>query len=138
MAMNTSSPRQKTGTLDMEVNWLAKVLFVMMCIFAFAIVAADGFKGEWYFKFFKMILLLCAIIPISMRINLDFAKLYYKYSIEHDDEIPGTIARNSTIPEELGRIQYLLSDKTGTLTQNDMIFKHISMEFAEYGEDNIE
>ncbi len=104
MAMNTSAPRQKTGTLDMEVNWLAKVLFILMVAISALIIAADGFYGDWYFKFFRVILLLCAIIPISMRINLDFAKLFYKYQVETDDEITGTIARNSTIPEELGRI----------------------------------
>lgn len=138
MAMNMSAPRQKVGTLDEEVNWLSKVLFFLMLIFSAAIIAADGFVGDWYFKFFRVILLLCAIIPISMRINLDFAKLYYKYCIEKDDTIKGTIARNSTIPEELGRIQFMLSDKTGTLTQNDMIFKKISMEFAQYGEEDID
>lgn len=109
-----------------------------MLVFSLAIIAADGFVGDWYFKFFRVILLLCAIIPISMRINLDFAKLYYKYCIESDEAIKGTIARNSTIPEELGRIQFMLSDKTGTLTQNDMIFKKISMEFAQYGEDDLD
>ena len=31
----------------------------------------------------------------------------------------------------------MLSDKTGTLTQNDMIFKKISMEFAQYGEEDL-
>jgi len=59
------------------VNHLAKVLFVQMFLISFLIIAVDGFYGEWYFKLFRMILLLCAIIPISMRINLDLAKVYY-------------------------------------------------------------
>ena len=87
-----------------------------MVLLSAVIIVVDGFYGDWYFKFFRVILLLCAIIPISMRVNLDMAKLFYKYKIESDEEIDGTIARNSTIPEELGRIQFLLSDKTGTLT----------------------
>ena len=43
MAMNTSNPRMKIGKLDLEVNWLSKVLFVMMCLISFFIVALDGF-----------------------------------------------------------------------------------------------
>ena len=104
MEMNMSPPRQKVGKLDMEVNWMSKVLFIGMVILAGAIIVIDGFQGDWYFKFFRMILLLCSIIPISMKINLDLAKIYYSYCIERDDGIQGCIARNSTIPEELGRL----------------------------------
>ena len=48
-------------------------------------------------------------------------KVVYSWMIVHDKEIPGTVVRSSTIPEELGRIGYLLSDKTGTLTENEMV-----------------
>jgi len=55
-------------------------------------------------NFFRFILLLSSIIPISLRVNLDLAKVFYAFSIYKDEHIEGTIPRNSTIPEELGRI----------------------------------
>jgi phospholipid-translocating ATPase len=128
--MNSKMPRSKIGLLDWEINFLSKILFVLMLFIAFLMTLLDGFEGSWYFKYFRFVLLLASIIPISLRVNLDLAKIYYSYCINHDDKIEGTIARTSTIPEELGRIQFLLSDKTGTLTQNDMIFKKVAMEFA--------
>jgi P-type E1-E2 ATPase len=60
-------------------------------------------------------------VGCSLRVNLDMGKTVYAQQIQTDSEIPGTIVRTSTLPEELGRIEYLLSDKTGTLTQNGAV-----------------
>lgn len=109
-----------------------------MLVISAVMIVLDNFRGSWYLKYFRFVLLLASIIPISLRVNLDLAKIYYSYCISSDEDIKGCIARNSTIPEELGRIQYLLSDKTGTLTQNEMVFKKICMEFAQFNESNLD
>ncbi len=69
---------------------------------------------------------------MSLRVSLDVCKVYFSLCIYKDTEILGTIPRNSTIPEELGRIQFLLTDKTGTLTKNDMVFKQLALEGAQF------
>lgn len=119
--MNAKQPQSKIGILDKELNWLSKILFIMMLIIAAAIVTLNGLHGDWMMLYFRVVLLLSSIIPISLRVNLDLAKIWYSYNLNRDTLIPGTIARNSNIPEELGRIQFLITDKTGTLTRNDMV-----------------
>jgi len=137
VVMNSREPRSKVGKLDQEVNFLSKILFCVMVGLSLFLVILDGFAGRWYIHFFRFIILLSAIIPISMRVNLDFAKLYYSSQINSDKNIEGTIARNRNIPEDLGRIQFLLTDKTGTITQNHMIFKKLSLESGLYTPDEL-
>lgn len=129
--LNTSQPRSKHGKLDDEVNTLTKILFtaVMIVSMAFIIREAGGknFKEESLIYFVRFVNLLSYIIPVSLRVNLDMAKIAYSSFIHRDRQIPETIVRSSTLPEELGRIHYLLSDKTGTLTQNVMVFKRLHL-----------
>jgi phospholipid-transporting ATPase len=43
--------------------------------------------------------------------------------------------QSSNLNEELGQVEYVFSDKTGTLTQNVMQFKKFSVGINSYGTD---
>ena len=133
--MNLSRAKVKIGILDNELNKSNFYLFVIMFVLAFILASAKRFDSKFFFNLIKYIVLFCSIIPISLRVNLDVSKTYFSVIMNREKEIPETIARNSTIPEELGRISYVFSDKTGTLTKNEMIFKIIAMETEIFAED---
>lgn len=77
---------------------------------------------NFYFLTLRFVLtLFVLIIIVSLRVNLDMGKAVYSWMVQRDKDIAGTVVRSTTIPEELGRIVYFLSDKTGTLTQNEMV-----------------
>jgi phospholipid-translocating ATPase len=136
MVMNTSKPRSKVGLLDTEINTLTKLLFGALVLLSIVMLVLKGFRGPWYRYLVRFFLLFSYMIPISLRVNLDMGKAVYAWFIQRDKNIPGTVVRTSTIPEELGRIGYLLSDKTGTLTQNLMIFKRIHLGTVSYTNEN--
>ncbi|XP_040334465.1 putative phospholipid-transporting ATPase IIB isoform X3 [Herpailurus yagouaroundi] len=136
--MNTSNPKNKVGLLDLELNQLTKALFVALVALSVVMVTLQGFVGPWYRSLFRFLLLFSYIIPISLRVNLDMGKAAYGWMIMKDESIPGTVVRTSTIPEELGRLVYLLTDKTGTLTQNEMVFKRLHLGTVSYGADTMD
>lgn len=73
---------------------------------------------DFFFQSFASDTLFLSLLLHSLRVNLDMGKIVYSWVIRRDSKIPGTVVRSSTIPEQLGRISYLLTDKTGICVEN--------------------
>jgi len=140
-ALSTSPSRSKVGLLELEINSLTKILCVLTLTLSLVLVLIGGLEREnkkWYISVMRYLILFSTVVPISLRVNLDMAKTVYAWLIEHDKGILGTVVRTSTIPEDLGRIEYLLSDKTGTLTQNEMELKKVHVGTVSYANEAME
>ncbi|GER53535.1 aminophospholipid ATPase [Striga asiatica] len=79
------------------------------------------------------------LIPISLYVSIEVVKvlqaLFMNQDIHMYDEETGTPAqaRTSNLNEELGQVDTILSDKTGTLTCNQMDFLKCSIAGIAYG-----
>ncbi|KAK2406442.1 putative phospholipid-transporting ATPase 4 [Trifolium repens] len=79
------------------------------------------------------------LIPISLYVSIEVVKVLQATFINQDilmyDEETGTPAdaRTSNLNEELGQVDTILSDKTGTLTCNQMDFLKCSIAGTPYG-----
>lgn len=50
--MNSKNPGSKVGLLDLEINFLSKILFLSVMVIAFVIVFLNGFYARWYLMYF--------------------------------------------------------------------------------------
>ncbi|KAK4791374.1 hypothetical protein SAY86_031787 [Trapa natans] len=79
------------------------------------------------------------LIPISLYVSIEMVKFFQAIFINRDidmyDDVSGTPAqaRTSNLNEELGQVDTILSDKTGTLTCNQMDFLKCSIAGTAYG-----
>ena len=130
IAMNQQQPKPKSGLVDSELNRVSLMCFGLLLVMSFGLVLQQYVQIAFSASAFVIYLmrfqiLLSTIVPISMRINIDVARFWYTLAINKDSKLQGIQVRNTDIPEELGRIRFLFSDKTGTLTRNVMEFREL-------------
>ncbi|XP_044515985.1 probable phospholipid-transporting ATPase IM [Gracilinanus agilis] len=107
-------------------------------LFRDEVVKNPVFSG--FLTFWSYIIILNTVVPISLYVSVEVIRLGHSYFINWDRKMyyskKETLAeaRTTTLNEELGQIEYVFSDKTGTLTQNIMTFNKCSINGKTYGE----
>ncbi|KAF5094733.1 hypothetical protein DV451_004925 [Geotrichum candidum] len=89
--------------------------------------------------FWAAVILYQSLVPISLYISIEIVKTIQAFFIYSDVfmyyaplDYPCT-PKSWNISDDLGQIEYVFSDKTGTLTQNIMEFKKCTINGVAYG-----
>lgn len=88
---------------------------------------------QWVIQLLTFWVAYSHLIPISLYVIIEMLKLSQALLIGKDVKMYDKetdhfgLCRNSDLIEELGQVDFVFSDKTGTLTQNKMIFKKCSI-----------
>ncbi|XP_059233880.1 phospholipid-transporting ATPase IH isoform X5 [Mustela nigripes] len=158
MALNYQSKSQKRSAVEKSMNVFLIVYLCILISKALIntvlkyVWQSEPFRDEpWYNQkteserqrnlllraltdFLAFMVLFNYIIPVSMYVTVEMQKFLGSYFITWDEEMfdedtgEGPLVNTSDLNEELGQVEYIFTDKTGTLTENNMEFKECCIE----------
>uniref|UniRef100_A0A671PRU5 Phospholipid-transporting ATPase n=1 Tax=Sinocyclocheilus anshuiensis TaxID=1608454 RepID=A0A671PRU5_9TELE len=157
---NGGKTRFKRTLIDKLMNYMVYTIFVLLVLLCAGLAIGHTYWYEsigskaWYLydglnysssyrgflSFWGYIIILNTMVPISLYVSVEVIRLGQSKFINWDlqmyyaDKDTPAKARTTTLNEQLGQIEYIFSDKTGTLTQNIMAFKKCTIRGRTYGE----
>ncbi|CZR51538.1 related to ATPase II [Phialocephala subalpina] len=159
--MNSGITPSKRSRIARELNWNVIYNFIILLVMCFVaglvqgLYWAEGGNSLDFFEFgsiggkpsldgfitfWAAVILFQNLVPISLYISIEIVKTCQAFFIYSDTEMyyekidyPCT-PKSWNISDDLGQIEYIFSDKTGTLTQNVMEFKKATINGVPYGE----
>ncbi|KAF4549938.1 Phospholipid-transporting ATPase DNF1-like protein [Elsinoe fawcettii] len=159
--LNSGITPSKRAKISKSLNW--NVIYNFIILFLMCLVAAIVQGYTWglgdqslnffefgsyggtpglngFINFWAAIILFQNLVPISLYISLEIIRTAQAFFIYSDTfmyyeklDYPCT-PKSWNISDDLGQIEYIFSDKTGTLTQNVMEFKKMTVNGVPYGE----
>uniref|UniRef100_A0A670IXL4 Phospholipid-transporting ATPase n=1 Tax=Podarcis muralis TaxID=64176 RepID=A0A670IXL4_PODMU len=161
LMQNSGRTTFKRTSIDRLMNFLVLVIFVLLAAMCSVLAIGNSIweykRGSafqvylpWphdvhsafysaFLMFWSYVIILNTVVPISLYVSVEIIRLGNSFYIEWDrkmyyplNDTPAQ-ARTTTLNEELGQIKYIFSDKTGTLTQNIMVFNKCCINGKIYG-----
>ncbi|CAH8597926.1 unnamed protein product [Schistosoma mattheei] len=147
LSLNSKNSQRKYSTRERLSNIILLMFMVAMVTITFIVTIIStlwikqNINKIWYITFelltiwqfirsiFRYLFIINYLIPISIIVTIEFQQLLFAYFISNDITMYNSIeniksyANTSQLSDELGQIEFLFCDKTGTLTQNLMRLK---------------
>uniref|UniRef100_A0A8C1EAR2 ATPase phospholipid transporting 11B (putative) n=2 Tax=Cyprinus carpio TaxID=7962 RepID=A0A8C1EAR2_CYPCA len=166
MALNYKCKSQKRSAVEKSMNtfliiYLGILLFeaILSTILKYAWQAENKWDEPFYNQktdqernssqilkfisdFLAFLVLYNFIIPISLYVTVELQKFLGSFFIGwdldlyHEESDQKAQVNTSDLNEELGQVEYVFTDKTGTLTENEMQFRECSINGIKYQEIN--
>uniref|UniRef100_A0A452R1X7 P-type ATPase C-terminal domain-containing protein n=1 Tax=Ursus americanus TaxID=9643 RepID=A0A452R1X7_URSAM len=166
MALNYKSKSQKRSAVEKSMNTFLIIYLIILIseaiistILKYTWQAEEKWDEPWYNQktehqrnsskilrfisdFLAFLVLYNFIIPISLYVTVEMQKFLGSFFIGwdldlyHEESDQKAQVNTSDLNEELGQVEYVFTDKTGTLTENEMQFRECSINGIKYQEIN--